>query len=286
MASTYSDLLRIEKQGAGENENTWGTIVNTQFELFEDAIAGLVAMSDADVALSTVNGLSDQARNMILDFKNTTLTTNRTVTVPDLSKLYVIICEDVTFGGFTITIRATTLGDTFVISSAENHLVAVREVPGGGPYDVFGMWAQASGTPALAANSNQLGGVAAASYARLDTSQGFTAGQTIVPTDLATTGAITPDLDTANSFEAGPLTGNITLNNPTNGNDHQFFTVVVRQSSGTLRTITWGPAYEFPGGVSPTLTATANRVDVFTFIWVAALSRALLIGAAQDIPNS
>lgn len=296
MASTYSDLLRLEKQGAGENESTWGDIANTQFELLEDAIAGHLVASDADITLSTTNGATDEARRMIIDFSNNTLTADRTVTVPDLTKLYLVLAQDVTFGGFTITIRATTLAGTVVISEQENRLITVRPDPGagGGEHDVVDLYALTAGTPALATNSNQLGGVAAASYARLDQGvedQKFTKGQVVVPSDLGTTGSLSPDLTASNTFEIGPLTGNITLANPTmptpsSDADHQFFTVVIRQSTGTLRTITWGPQYEFPGGTSPALTATANRVDVFTFMWNEALGRALMIGSAQDIPNA
>lgn len=70
MASTYTSALRFEKQGIGENENTWGNILNTQIDLFADAIAGVASIAfgttAGDITLGTANGQSDEARNAVL----------------------------------------------------------------------------------------------------------------------------------------------------------------------------------------------------------------------------
>ena len=68
MPSSFTPNLRIELQATGENTNTWGVIANTNFgSLLEQAISGYVsiAMSDANLTLSTSQGASDQARNML-----------------------------------------------------------------------------------------------------------------------------------------------------------------------------------------------------------------------------
>lgn len=69
MPSTYTSLLRIQEQANGENNNTWGTITNTNFTLFENAITGLVTItcSVADTSLTTNNGSTDQERYAILE---------------------------------------------------------------------------------------------------------------------------------------------------------------------------------------------------------------------------
>ena len=90
MPSTFTPNLRIELQATGENTNTWGTIANTNFgSLLEQAISGYVsiAMSDANLTLSTSQGASDQARNMFVRLTGT-LSTTRDVIVPQVSKIY------------------------------------------------------------------------------------------------------------------------------------------------------------------------------------------------------
>jgi uncharacterized ParB-like nuclease family protein len=33
-----------------------------------------------------------------------------------------------------------------------------------------------------------------------------------------------------------------------------------------VKTVSWGSGYKWPGGSAPTMTGTANKVDVFTFV--------------------
>ena len=89
MPSTYSDLLGIENQATGENSATWGDIVDSNFELLEDAIAGGLVKSvagSADVTLTDTNGATDEHRNMMHEYTGA-LTGNINVIVPDSSKL-------------------------------------------------------------------------------------------------------------------------------------------------------------------------------------------------------
>ena len=69
MASSYSSRIRLEKQGTGENANTWGQRLNGNvIDLVDAAVAGVTAV-DVDgqggsgVTLTTNNGSSDQARS-------------------------------------------------------------------------------------------------------------------------------------------------------------------------------------------------------------------------------
>jgi hypothetical protein len=109
MASTYSSTLRLELQATGENRGAWGTRANTDFQLVDEALAGLktIVMSDANKTLTASNALTDEARPMFLKFTGT-LTANRTITIPTVSKLYFM--QNATTGGFTLTI--TTGGST------------------------------------------------------------------------------------------------------------------------------------------------------------------------------
>ena len=92
MASTYSDRLRIELMGAGDQSGTWGNTTNTNLgTLIEEAIAGLttIAMGDANQTLTAQDGATDEARKMILKLTGT-LTATRQVIVPQKEKLYVV----------------------------------------------------------------------------------------------------------------------------------------------------------------------------------------------------
>jgi hypothetical protein len=63
MASTYTTRLRLEKQGTGENANTWGDKTNDTFDLLDESIYGYAAKSVAgssDVALLFERVTSDE----------------------------------------------------------------------------------------------------------------------------------------------------------------------------------------------------------------------------------
>jgi hypothetical protein len=55
-----------------------------------------------------------------------------------------------------------------------------------------------------------------------------------------------------------------TFTNPKAG---ATYILVLRQSSGGGNTITWDPRVTWAGGTPPTMTTTANRFDVYTFIF-------------------
>ena len=60
------------------------------------------------------------------------------------------------------------------------------------------------------------------------------------------------------------LGGNRTLDNITNLQAGRYCLIVKQDATGS-RTLSYGSLYKFPAGSSPTLTTTANAVDVLTF---------------------
>lgn len=123
MPSSYSPRLRLELQATGENRATWGTKANNDFNLIEFAIAGAttIAMSDANQTLTTANGTTDEARSAILIFTGA-LTANRTITIPTVSKTYVI--QNATTGGFDLNITTSAIGAVVaVVPNASTQLV-------------------------------------------------------------------------------------------------------------------------------------------------------------------
>ena len=92
MASTYSDRLRIELMGSGDQSGTWGDTTNRNLgTLLEESIAGVsaISMTDANKTLTSNNGTSDQARRMTLKLTGS-LTATRDIIVPAKEKVYVV----------------------------------------------------------------------------------------------------------------------------------------------------------------------------------------------------
>jgi microcystin-dependent protein len=111
MASSYTTSLKIQQMGNGEDSGTWGTITNTNWALIEQAVAGVqsITMANANYTLSNLNGISDEARNMVLVIGGTSsvsTTPYNQVVAPLVPKFYVITNN--TAGGNPITIGAST----------------------------------------------------------------------------------------------------------------------------------------------------------------------------------
>lgn len=109
--STYSPSLRIELITTGDQAGTWGVTTNTNLgTLIESAVAGYVSVSitSANQALTALNGVADQSRNMTIALTTTT-TANFNVYAPPAEKTYVIYNASV----YTATLyNSTVLGNT------------------------------------------------------------------------------------------------------------------------------------------------------------------------------
>lgn len=93
------------------------------------------------------------------------------------------------------------------------------------------------------------------------------------PNFLAHYGGVTADVDGATiTFDMNvsdkhsvTLAGNRTLA-LANDQDGQTFTTVLKQDASGSRTVTWWSGVLWGGGTAPTLTTTASKTDVFTFL--------------------
>ncbi len=94
--------------------------------------------------------------------------------------------------------------------------------------------------------------------------QTFTKAQRGAITALTDGATITPDLSAANNFSV-TLAGNRTLANPTNQTAGQSGAIVITQDATGSRTLSFGSNWKFPNGTAPTLTTTANKVDVLVY---------------------
>ena len=91
----------------GEDSGTWGSITNTNWNLIEQAISGVqsIVMSNANYTLSNLNGVSDEARNMVLVVTGTNSDIYQIV-APLVPKFFVV--TNSTSGGYAITIGGAT----------------------------------------------------------------------------------------------------------------------------------------------------------------------------------
>ena len=107
MSSQYTTSLKIQEIGNGEQSGIWGSTTNTNWQLIEQAVAGVqtITMANNNYTLSNLNGLLDEARNMVLVVTGTNNTTYQVI-APLVPKMYVVTNN--TSGGNAITIGAST----------------------------------------------------------------------------------------------------------------------------------------------------------------------------------
>jgi len=140
MASSYSSRIKLEKQGAGENANTWGDRLNTNvIDLVDAAVAGVTAV-DVDgqggtgVTLTANDGSPDQARNLGLRMTGT-LSADVTVsyaTRPE--KIYFVNNE--TLGGHNVIMdngstKVTVGNGAALIATNGSNSYAIRDFESG-----------------------------------------------------------------------------------------------------------------------------------------------------------
>ena len=100
--------------------------------------------------------------------------------------------------------------------------------------------------------------------AGININQSFSKAQRGTITALTDGATITPDFSAANNYSV-TLGGNRTFANPTNLTAGQSGSLVITQDGTGSRTAAWGSYWKWPGGTAPTLTTTANAVDVVAY---------------------
>lgn len=105
MPSTYTSRNRAEKQAPGENNNSWGALLNANtIDMFDQALDGMVSFSlSGSKTLTTNNGSPDEARCRYI---NITGGTGGTVAVPNLEKVYFV--RNGSSGAVTLTTGSGT----------------------------------------------------------------------------------------------------------------------------------------------------------------------------------
>lgn len=104
MALTYSTSLKLTLIGDGDQSGIWGQTTNTNLgTLLEQAITGVqsIVMTDANYTLTSLNGITDEARNAVLVVTGTNNGV-RDIIPPLVEKLYTVVNN--TTGGYAIRV--------------------------------------------------------------------------------------------------------------------------------------------------------------------------------------
>lgn len=129
MASTYTTRIGLEKQGDGENPNTWGLRLNQNvIDLIDEGIAGyeeVVLSAPTTLTLTDNDGSTDQARNFGLKLTGT-ISEDKYVLVPTNEKIYFI--HNDTTGDFNIYLKQDGAADGTKITIVESGLSMMAAV--------------------------------------------------------------------------------------------------------------------------------------------------------------
>jgi hypothetical protein len=93
MAYPNYSALKLQLMATGQNSGTWGNVTNVNLEAVEEAITGSadVTFASNNQTLSASNTNSSQDfRNLRLNLTGTTGGSTRTLTVPDIEKVYIV----------------------------------------------------------------------------------------------------------------------------------------------------------------------------------------------------
>ena len=296
MASSYSTRLRLEKQGDGDNANTWGARLNTNvIDMVDEAVGGVVVVSTTggSTTLSANDGSADQSRNAVLRFEGT-LGSAATIIIPSAEKTYYV--DNATSGAYALTLRtavtnagtAVPQGGKMAIYSNGVNTRAALDNTGIGSYPTTGGTingnVKVSGTVTATSYTGSRITVTSIGASTIDTTNLFATTALVVSAttakgkQLRLTGAaiadivsltdatsITVNLNDAQNFEV-KLGGSRTLAAPTNvqaGQTGSFF--IVQDGTGS-RTLSFNSIYDFPAATAPTLSTSADAVDRLDYI--------------------
>lgn len=285
MSSTYTSRIRLEKQGDGENPNSWGTILNQNvIDLIDDAIAGyeVVSVSSTGITLTSNNGTADQSRNAALEFAGT-LTANVTITIPSEEKVYFI--RENTTGSFAVQMK-TASGSAISLTQSLNTLVACDgteiyqlDVPTSVSVFTANTLTATSITASVVSATNILAtditavsvnsSVVSTTDLVVDNTATFSGPVVGAVTTLADATSIALDLSQGNNFYiqmTSAVGSGRTLQNPSNATVGQCGAIYVIQSlSVGTKTMSFGNAYRFKDGTAPTITTSVSAVDLLVY---------------------
>lgn len=286
MASTFTTRIRLNKQGTGDNDSTWGTVLNDEvIDLTDFAIAGYttISLAGGDVSLTTNDGTADEARSAMLELTGT-LTGDTGVYLPSgITKSYIV--KNNTSGAFAATVLIDG-GTGTAVPQGGSIIVMTDGTTVTDAVDTTALGLGTASTLNFGTSVNELIPVSSADarYVAVSTDSTITGAKTFTsattftakvvgngaqayssPVSVAvSTSSVEYDLAAGNNFTT-VLNANVTFDNPINPQPGQSGIIYVRQDGTGSRTASFAANWEFTGGNAPTLSTAASAVDALIY---------------------
>jgi hypothetical protein len=231
MATAATSLLGLALPVTGELSGTWGDTVNNSLtSLLDTAVAGTTTLSaDADVTLTTTTLASNQARQAIILWTAGGSAT-RTITAPAQSKLYIVVNKTSSTQSIKIVGAGPTTGVT--IAAGSTALVAWNGVD----------FVSLLNNPTI---TNYTESVVAIGTVTTASTLALTNG-TVQTATLTASTACTFTMPTATAGKS--------------------FVLLLKQAATTGNGTATFTGVKFGVAGVPTITATAGKMDILTFI--------------------
>ena len=297
MASTYTTRIRLNKQGTGDNDSTWGTVLNDEvIDLTDFAIAGYTTISlvGGDVSLTANDGAADTARSAMLELTGT-LTGDTGVYLPSgITKSYIV--KNNTSGSYAATILIDG-GTGTAVPQGGSIIVMTDGTTVTDAVDTTALGLGTASTLNFGTSVNELIPVSSADvrYVAVSTDSTITGAKTFTsattfsaittftstvvgngaqayssPVSVAVvTSAVSLDFATGNNFTT-ILNGNVSIANPVNPQPGQSGIIYVLQDGAGSRTMSFNANWKFEGGTAPTLSTAADARDALIYNVVSA----------------
>jgi hypothetical protein len=292
MTTAYTSLLGLALPVTGELSGTWGDTVNNSItSLLDSAIAGTTTLSsDADVTLTTTTGAANTSREAILLW-TAGGTVTRNITAPAQSKTYIVInasssTQSIVLRGAGPTTGVTILkgevavcvwnGSDFAKASSVGASGIVGPANGG-----TGIANNAASTVTISGNFGTTLTVSGTTAVTLPTTGTLAtlAGSETFTNKTLTNPTVTNYVETLyaignsstavtialtnGTVQTVTLTGNCTFTMPTATGGKSFILILSTGAgsfTGTFTSVKW------PSNTAPTITTTASRWDILTFV--------------------
>lgn len=122
MPSTYTNI-GLEKQGTGENANSWGDITNTNFDILDDAMAGIhtiTSSATSQTVSAPADGTSGEEERYATYRYTGSPTGAVTVTLPATVKKIINVLNETSQN---ITFQAGTAADTATVYANSSGII-------------------------------------------------------------------------------------------------------------------------------------------------------------------
>lgn len=275
MPSSFTTNKNLELPANGEYVDTWNVPVNADMNVIDAALGGTTNLSatSGSVTLTTT-----QYQKLILNITGT-LIGDVTYTIPaGIGGQWVV--RNATTGAFTVTIASGGAGSSVVISQS-----TIQTVYSDGT-NIRSIGTTSAEVDALFASKNVNAGTGLTGGGSLSGSVTLTADQAsaanwrqnvankllnpnavwsamseVTLTDAAN---VAWDMSLGFDFILTP-TANRVMDNPTNTKVGQKGRLIIQQDGTGGRTLTWASNFKFANGTAPTLSSSANAVDILYY---------------------